>query len=118
MDDVLVERVLRLVEQVPAGRVVSYGDLARALGTGPRQIGKVMAHWGHDVPWWRVTSAAGQLPEHLLADARRHWEAEGIALSRTMKGCRIAEHRWAGDGLAAAAKQVERDLATASGATV
>ena len=30
MDEVLVERVLRAVEQVPRGRVVSYGDVAAA----------------------------------------------------------------------------------------
>ena len=41
MDDVLVERVLRAVELVPRGRVVSYGDLAALVGTGPRQVAVV-----------------------------------------------------------------------------
>ena len=35
------ERVLRAVELVPAGRVVSYGDLAALVGTGPRGMGAV-----------------------------------------------------------------------------
>ena len=34
VDEVMVERVLRAVELVPAGRVVSYGDLAALVGTG------------------------------------------------------------------------------------
>ncbi|CAA9323109.1 MAG: hypothetical protein AVDCRST_MAG48-2751, partial [uncultured Friedmanniella sp.] len=34
-----VEAVLRLVEQVPAGRVTTYGDLDEAVGHGgPRQV--------------------------------------------------------------------------------
>ncbi|MFD0886905.1 MGMT family protein, partial [Streptosporangium algeriense] len=51
------ERVLDLVERIPAGRVMSYGDIAEYLGEGgPRQVGRVMSTWGGGVPWWRVTS--------------------------------------------------------------
>lgn len=93
MDDELVERVLRAVEQVPAGRVVSYGDLAELVGTGPRQVGAIMRHWGGDVTWWRVTNRAGELPPELFARARPHWEAEGIAVRRGAPGCRMTRHR-------------------------
>lgn len=92
-DDVLVERVLRAVEQVPPGTVVSYGDIAALMGIGPRQVGNVLSRWGSGAPWWRVTNRDGVLPQALLYEARRHWEAEGVAFRPDGRGCRIAEHR-------------------------
>jgi alkylated DNA nucleotide flippase Atl1 len=60
VDEEYVEAVLGLVEQVPSGRVTTYGALAGAVGTGgPRQVGKVMSLYGGPVPWWRVVHADG-----------------------------------------------------------
>lgn len=54
------ERVLSLVESIPAGRVMSYGAIAAAIGHGgPRQVARVMARDGGAVPWWRVVHADG-----------------------------------------------------------
>ncbi|HUR04803.1 MAG TPA: MGMT family protein, partial [Nonomuraea sp.] len=37
------ERVLDVVESIPPGMVMSYGDIAEYLGEGgPRQVGQVM----------------------------------------------------------------------------
>lgn len=93
MDDLLVERVLRAVEQVPAGRVVSYGDIAALVGTGPRQVGAVLSRWGGNVAWWRVTNRAGELPTDLLTRARPHWDQEGIEVRPDGRGCRFATYR-------------------------
>lgn len=93
MDDLLVERVLTAVDQVPPGRVVSYGDLAELVGTGPRQVGAVMRHHGAAVTWWRVTNSYGDLPPHLRDEAFARWSEEGIAVKPNGLGCRIAEHR-------------------------
>jgi alkylated DNA nucleotide flippase Atl1 len=42
-----VEAVLRVVEAIPPGRVMSYGAIAAAVGRGgPRQVGRVMAVYG------------------------------------------------------------------------
>jgi alkylated DNA nucleotide flippase Atl1 len=101
VDEVLVERVLRAVEQVPPGRVVSYGDVAALVGIGPRHVGNVLASWGGSVPWWRVTNVAGVLPPDLLARALPHWDEEGIALRPDRRGCRIAAYRADLDRLAA-----------------
>ena len=61
MDEAYVEAVLSAVEQVPAGRVTTYGAVARAVGSGgPRQVGRVMALHGDAVPWWRVVHADGR----------------------------------------------------------
>lgn len=76
-----VEAVLAVVELVPAGTAVAYGDVAELLGTGgPRQIGYVMSHYGSGVPWWRVLRANGQGPEGHEADALHHYLQEGTPL--------------------------------------
>lgn len=93
MDEDFVERVLTVVEAIPRGQVSSYGDIAELLGVGPRRIGAVMSAYGAAVCWWRVTNARGELPPHLLDDARQHWRGEGISLSSTGRGCRIDAHR-------------------------
>jgi methylated-DNA-protein-cysteine methyltransferase-like protein len=93
VDDVVVERVLRAVEQVPRGRVVSYGDLAALVGIGPRQVGTIMRLYGSNVAWWRVTNSYGDLPAPLLDEVRERWAAEGILLKPGGRGCRIADHR-------------------------
>lgn len=93
MDDRLAEEVLRTVERIPAGSVVSYGDIAGLVGTGPRQVGAVMATDGSAVPWWRVVRADGTMAPGLVARARPHWRDEGIEVSPSGAGCRIARHR-------------------------
>ena len=93
MDDVVVERVLRAVEQVPRGCVVSYGDLAALVGNGPRQVGTIMRLYGSNVTWWRVTNASGDLPVQLMDEVRERWAAEGILLKPNGRGCRIAQYR-------------------------
>ena len=58
-----VEAVLAVVELVPAGTAVAYGDVAELLGSGgARQVGSVMSHHGSSVPWWRVLKASGDAP--------------------------------------------------------
>lgn len=76
MDDEYVERVLRMVEAVPTGRVTTYGIIADSVGGGPRQVGSVMSQYGHGVPWWRCVRADGRLAAHLMLDAQEHWALE------------------------------------------
>jgi alkylated DNA nucleotide flippase Atl1 len=60
--DDYASRVLDVVDAIPAGSVMSYGDVAELLGEGgPRQVGRVMALWGGGVAWWRVVHADGSL---------------------------------------------------------
>lgn len=93
MDEERLERVLSLVESIPAGQVVAYGDVAMFLDLGPRQVGAVLSCYGGSVPWWRVTNARGELPLHLLDEARQHWRDEGITLAASGRRCRIDVHR-------------------------
>ncbi len=107
----LVERILVAVECVPPGSVVSYGDVAALVGTGPRIVGQVMARYGSEVCWWRVTNTAGKLPAHLIPEAATHWRAEGIGVSNSGSGCRIDSFR---ADLLALACAYERRLARIS----
>jgi alkylated DNA nucleotide flippase Atl1 len=72
------ERVLDVVDGIPPGRVMSYGDIAEYLGQGgPRQVGRVMALWGGGVPWWRVIHADGSfLPGHEREALARYREED------------------------------------------
>ncbi len=87
----LVDRVLLAVQQIPPGRVASYGDVARVVGTAARQVGRVLALHGTDVPWWRVTNRDGVLV--VLPRALGAWASEGIEVRPDGLGCRIAAYR-------------------------
>jgi alkylated DNA nucleotide flippase Atl1 len=88
-----VEAVLRLVEQVPPGRVTTYGDLAEALGRGgPRQVGQVMATWGAVVGWWRVVRADGSPARGHEQEALSRLAAEGTPLRGSRVVLREARH--------------------------
>ena len=92
------QRVLEVVAQIPPGRVVAYGDIARALGEGgARNVGTVMSRYGSDVPWWRVIRADGRPPQGHDAITIEHWRAEGTPMVRGLvDGGRadMARARW------------------------
>lgn len=75
------ERVLAVVEAIPAGRVMSYGDVAEYLGAGgPRQVGQVMSRSHGEVPWWRVVHADGSPPPGKEAECLRALRAEEVPM--------------------------------------
>jgi alkylated DNA nucleotide flippase Atl1 len=91
------DRVLEVVEAIPAGRVMSYGDIAEYVGRGgPRQVGRVMAHSGGSLPWWRVLHADGSPPQGHEREALALLRADGTALrpGGTRVDMRVA--RWDG----------------------
>jgi alkylated DNA nucleotide flippase Atl1 len=72
-----VDAVLEVAALIPAGRVLSYGDIAELLGSdGARQVGRVMSLHGGAVPWWRVIRADGTLPNELMARAVQRYQRE------------------------------------------
>src|SRR5579875_3903425 len=93
VDDDLGRRILACVESIPAGRVMTYGDVAEYTGaTSPRIVGRVLALDDGSVPWHRVLRANGSLAEHLYTEQRQRLLAEGVRF----KGERVdlAGHRW------------------------
>jgi alkylated DNA nucleotide flippase Atl1 len=93
------DRVLGVVEQIPPGHVMSYGDIAEYLGAGgPRQVGRVLATLGGSVAWWRVIHADGTpAPGHDLA-ALEHYREEGTPLRSARPPVRVdmRKARWHG----------------------
>jgi len=91
--------VLAVVDLIPAGKVMTYGDVAEYLGRGgPRQVGRVMSLWGGAVCWWRVLRADGlPLPGHEReALARYRRERTPLRSGGTRVDLRLA--RWDGSG--------------------
>ncbi|MEP7194733.1 MAG: MGMT family protein [Actinomycetota bacterium] len=94
------EAVLDVVDQIPAGKVLAYADIAELLGRGgPRQVGSVMSRYGSSVTWWRVIRASGEAPRGLEDEAIARWRSEGTALLRgPLRGGRVdmTRARWEG----------------------
>jgi methylated-DNA-protein-cysteine methyltransferase-like protein len=84
----LYELIYRVVQQVPPGRVTTYGQLAAIVGrrADARVIGYAMAALppGLDVPWQRVINSEGRISlKGRAGEAQRQLlEAEGVVLDR------------------------------------
>lgn len=88
-------RVLDLVDRIPRGKVLGYGDVAELMGEGSaRGVGSVMARHGSEVPWHRVVMSDGSLPPGKEARARRLLEAEGVPF--TAARVDMGRARWDG----------------------
>ncbi len=76
------EDVLDLVAAIPAGRVMSYSDVALTLGRGgARQVGQAMARFGSGVPWWRVLRQDGSCADVHRDEQVCRLKAEGVRFS-------------------------------------
>jgi alkylated DNA nucleotide flippase Atl1 len=76
-----VTRVLDVVAAIPEGKVMTYGDVAAALGSrASRAVGQVMAYYGGDVPWWRVIRASGHPAIDHESRALEYYRAESTPL--------------------------------------
>jgi alkylated DNA nucleotide flippase Atl1 len=93
-----VSRVLEVVESIPEGKVMSYGDVAAAIGSrAARGVGQVMAYYGGDVPWWRVVRASGHPAADHEARALEYFRAESTPLRWSANGVfrvDLASARW------------------------
>ena len=93
-------RVLDVVDSIPPGRVMSYGDIAERLGAGmgPRQVGRVMSVYGGAVAWWRVIHSDGTPAPGHDSRALRHYLAEGTPLRSARPPVRVdmRRARWPG----------------------
>lgn len=74
-----IEHVRALVASVPAGSVVTYGDIAAAAGlSSPRTVGWIMRTDSADLPWHRVIGAGGKPAAHLARTQLERLVAEGV----------------------------------------
>ena len=92
------DQVYDIVQKIPAGRVVTYGDIAKMIGKprAARFVGYAMnASCDTDnYPWWRVTFADGRLWDGQWERVQRDLlTAEGVGF--TPEGKIDVEHfRW------------------------
>jgi len=79
--------VLEVVADIPEGRVMTYGDVAAAIGSrAARAVGQVMSHYGDGSPWWRVVRASGHPAVDHEIDALQNFRAEGTPLTWSRNG--------------------------------
>jgi alkylated DNA nucleotide flippase Atl1 len=66
---------------------MSYSDVAATIGSrAARAVGRVMSHYGSELPWWRVVRASGEPPIDHSARALDEYRREGTALVHTRAG--------------------------------
>jgi len=97
--DDFVSRVLEVVESIPPGHVMTYGEVAATIGSrAARAVGTVMARYGSEVAWWRVIRSGGHPPLAHEDRALVHYETESTPLKWMPDGSyrvdlRLARHR-------------------------
>lgn len=82
-------RVLAVVAAIPAGRVTTYGTIARRLRGTARQVARVLASFTADesatYPWFRVVAANGVVSTVKLGGVGRRQierlQAEGVTVT-------------------------------------
>ena len=85
--------VHHLAGLIPAGRVLSYGDIAELLGCGgARQVGQAMHGCPTGLAWWRVVRADGTLTEALSQAAQEAWQLEQTP--RRGRKVHMGQARW------------------------
>lgn len=94
MKEELIYEILSVVEEIPAGTVATYGQIARLIGRekNARLVGKVMglAHHYGGYPCHRVVNHAGRLAPG-WPEQRALLEEEGVPLKNAahvdLKAC-------------------------------
>jgi methylated-DNA-protein-cysteine methyltransferase-like protein len=96
----LYEKIYLVVEQVPAGMVATYGDIATVVGGGcdGRAVGQALGVLPREraasVPWQRVINREGGISTSGLRQ-RELLEAEAVAFDEQGRAI-LARHRWRG----------------------
>ena len=96
LNESLIYEILSVVEEIPEGKVASYGQIARLIGRdhNARLVGRVlsMADAYGDYPCHRVVNHAGRLAPH-FREQRERLLGEGITFREN--GCvDMVKHRW------------------------
>lgn len=80
-------RILAVIAAIPAGQVLTYGEVAEEAGFpgAARAVGTLLRTTDAPLPWWRVVGAGGRLrspkPDEQAALLRREgWRVEGDSL--------------------------------------
>jgi alkylated DNA nucleotide flippase Atl1 len=79
--------IYAFVKTIPAGKVLSYGEIGQEVGATARQVGSAMRFVPEGVPWHRVVGSDGRLPiakrdPELYQQQRELLEGEGVVFTR------------------------------------
>lgn len=95
-------RIYATIDDIPAGNVASYGQIAELAGIprGARQVGYALRHSGlSSLPWHRVLQASGKSAFAPDSDAYREQQqrlaTEGVTMSNGKVD--MARYRWQPD---------------------
>lgn len=96
LDENLIYNILSVVEEIPEGRVASYGQIAMLIGRerNSRLVGKAlsMAEYYGEYPCHRVVNHAGRLAPH-FTEQRARLQDEGVEFKEN--GCvDMSKYRW------------------------
>jgi len=94
--NLFTERVICIIQSIPAGHVMSYGQVAAAAGSprAARQVVRILHSMSksYGLPWHRVINAQGEI-SYTAEDQREMLEAEGIVFG--LKGnVDLTVYRW------------------------
>lgn len=98
----MVQAICRVVAAIPAGRVMSYGAVARAAGypRHARMVARAMAQSSTPLPWFRVVNRLGQIPPRGLDGEddlqRLLLEEDGLCFDARGR-IDMARYGWSGD---------------------
>lgn len=102
------ELVWRIVHSIPAGKVSSYGEIAKHAGLprGARLVGRILSHLpeGSTLPWHRVVNSRGCISfpagSPQFHEQRQRLLAEGVEIDQERVDMR--RHRWQPNSASAA----------------
>jgi len=102
-------QVWDLVRQVPVGKVVTYGGIAKMLpppqgveleayaAFGPRWVGGAMANCPDDVPWQRVINSQGKISQRPGAQRQKELLLEEGVVFNDKGRVDFKKYGWGGD---------------------
>ena len=88
LNDDLAYEILSVVEEIPAGRVATYGQIAKLIGRekNSRLVARVMSHVGNygEFPCYRVVNHMGRLAPGWT---EQEWLLKGEGVTLKENGC-------------------------------
>ncbi len=105
LEQPVYQRIYHMVQQIPAGQVATYGQIAALVGDcTARMVGYAMAavDGDHDVPWQRVINAQGKISPRADSRSTEHQRVrlaeEGIPFGPEGQ-INLRRYRWVGPAL-------------------
>lgn len=107
--DAYYAQVWDLVRQVPVGKVVTYGQIAKMLpppqgveleayaAFGPRWVGGAMANCPDDVPWQRVINSQGKISQRPGARKQKELLLEEGLIFDEKERIDLKKYGWGGN---------------------